>query len=292
MQRKRAQLPEGCHTGQQVPEQWESRGRHAAGGYGGNAGAGGQGGGGAGGTIKLVGSVVFTNGLHVDAAGGAGVNPGQTGRLLLGRHNATDAFGGDGSFQTPETGPGPTGPNPFLSSGADTPYIPDPDMIGGAEVYGLTDLSPVGWGHVLANVPADALAALVRIPLEGWTGYDGLFLMNFLSDDALDDPAFGVGEQGTQHLQGLLRQGYELNPMFGGSGPEGVPSLDPQRVYMTLISREQAGRFSVYATVGGVFYQATTDDLTGGEALFLVVPEPTSLAILVVGGLACLIRRR
>jgi hypothetical protein len=93
-------------------------------------------------------------------------------------------------------------------------------------------------------------------------------------------------------LQALLRQGYALNPMFGGSGPEGMPSLDARRVYATLILREQAGRFSLSAIVDGVFYQATTPDLPSGEALFLVIPEPASLAILAVGGLACLLRRR
>jgi hypothetical protein len=260
------------------------------GGKGGDAGAGGQGGGGAGGTIKLVGSTLFTSGLQVDAAGGAGANPGQPGRLLLGRHNSDDPFAVDGTFQNPETGPGPVGPNPFLASGAETPYIAG-ELEGGAEVYGLTGLSPDAFRFALVDAPPDTGAALVRIPLQSWVGYDGLFLINTLSDTALDDPSFGVDEPGGHHMQGLIRQGCDRNPMFGGSGPETMPSLDPQRVYMTLIPREETGRFAVSAEVGGLLYQAATDDLPSGT-LFLVVPEPTSAAILLLGALACVARRR
>jgi hypothetical protein len=162
----------------------------------------------------------------------------------------------------------------------------------GAEVYGLTSLTPDGWGSVLDSIPPDALAALVRVSLEGWTGYDGLFLMNLLSADALDDPAFGVGDLGTHHVQGLIRQGYERNPMFGGAGPEGLGPLGPRAVYMTMIPREQTGLFTVSASVAGESYLAAMDDLGNGEAMFLVVPEPTSLAILALGGLACLAGRR
>ena len=159
-------------------------------------------------------------------------------------------------------------------------------------MYGLTNLSPDVFRRILADAPADALAALVRTPLQSWAGYDGLFLINLLPDDALDDPAFGVGQDAAPHLQSLLRQGCDLNPMFGGGGPKPVESLDARGVYVTLIAREQTGRFSLTAGVGGEFYQASTDDLAGGGALFLVVPEPTSLAILLAVALACPIRRR
>ena len=79
------------------------------GGDGGPAGAGGQGGGGAGGTVKLVGSIVFTDRMNLNAGGGAGASPGQDGRFILGRHNQTDEFGVNGSFQDPEMGSGPMG---------------------------------------------------------------------------------------------------------------------------------------------------------------------------------------
>ena len=64
-----------------------------------------------------------------------------------------------------------------------------------------------------------------------------------------------------------------------------VPAILPQ-------IRRSSGRFTVSAAVGGEFYLAAMDDLGSGEAMFLVVPEPTSLAVLVVGGLACLMGSR
>jgi len=260
--------------------------------------AGGAGGGGAGGTIKLVGSVVVTDaGTTVDLTGGASSgNPGGAGRLLIG-DNCGPSYGGSGVYQTPETGPGPMlQQNPFLAGTyPPTPYIPD--LVGGAEGYGLSPLGASDFPAVCAAAPPGARAALVRMDvgpgMPDFAGYDALFYVN-LSDEGIDQPGFGLWPAPDAYfLWYLIVRGCQRDPAFGGSGPVTLDVLDGQGVYVTLMPEDQpAGTYFMQCMIHGQIFQAYgTGALADGEALYLV-PEPGALVLLAVGGLSMMCRRR
>jgi hypothetical protein len=244
-----------------------------------------------------VGTLLVTDGATVDTAGGAmpGSDPGDTGRLLLGDNRAA-GYAGDGTFQTPETGPGSRGPNPFLTSQTETPYLPE--VLNGAEVYGLTALSSMDFPDILSAAPQGTFAALLRMDvgpgLPDFVGFDALFFINTLWGTDLADPQFGIGEDGTLFSHRLIEQGWARDPFYGGGGPEELGLLASQGVYATLIPEGLTGRFSMCAELDGQLFVAVLDDLQNGEALFLV-PEPPTGAVgvlLVTGVMALRLRKR
>ena len=133
---------------------------------------------------SLYGSVVIGGGSFVSAAGGpagTGAQSGASGRFLY-RSNTTAGFTGTVSSTNTFSGTGIKHTNPFLASNAQAPEIPS--LIGGAETFGLTTLSPTAFPLILAAAPAGSAAALYvthtgpGVYSTDFAGFDYLFFIN------------------------------------------------------------------------------------------------------------------
>jgi len=271
----------------------------------------------------IQGTVVNASGGVVTVSGGAGGDgnggAGGGGRFLFGQ-NTSGGFGGtvNGSSSTMST-VGPKGGNPFVGGTPSTPFIPGltDGSITSAAVYGLGDgtltaanVATAMGGSLPAfdvnGVPlASAGEALVRLHLvsgttynnnfnstdKGGANYDTLVLLN-LSTGAISTPQFGVDGANQQ----LLLDGYTRNPIFGGSGPALLPLLALGGAYATLLP---AGSMIDPATISGDFgagvQTALAANLQNGQALYIPVPEPSTVVLALLGGalaLAAWRRRR
>jgi hypothetical protein len=232
------------------------------------------------------------------SSGGAGITAGQAGqagRLVLG-DSTTDVFGG-----------AVTGASIIEMNAADlayhgmrwfnqhiaglntrTPLIPG--LNDGADILGLTGLSSddAEFDAVRAGAPDFARAALVLMDTgpaaleQNWDGFDMLLMLNLWSRP-LKSPQLGVGAEG--YLQQLMRGGYARSPFFGGGGYEPIDELLPGEVYALLVPEGQTG-FNLLAEGYDPGFAATM-----GDPLY-IVPEPATLSLLALGGLAVLRRRR
>lgn len=254
-----------------------SGGRGGAGQTGGNGGQAGHTGAGAGGTIKLVGSVLDASGATADVRGGA---------VLLGQVAADNGRIVTGS-NTVGGGPGVTGQatqvvdvgmrtlNPYLLGGTETPYIAG--LLGGAEAFGLLDLTAADFDEVRASAPTGAIVALLRLDIgpagyaDDYVGFDLLLMIN-LVDATLTAPSLGIDADGLDEtfLQPLGIGGFALDPRFGGSGGfMALTTLDPFAVWGTLIP-ENGG--IVNASVDGAS-PISGVSLVNGEYVFLTGPQ-------------------
>jgi hypothetical protein len=258
----------------------------AAGASGGAGGAGGAGGGGAGGTAKLFASVVIGSGtvFAPGGIGGGGIfggNGGSNGRLVLGS-NTSDGFTPSLNNATVSTYSGSRRANPFVQGAPAVPFLPD--LPGGAEIYGLTTLTPADFPSVVANAPDFSDVALYRVHVgpsgydTDFSGFDLLFYIN-LSGAPVDLPVLGAGGSATA---GLLQGGFARDTRFGGGGPAPLAQLAPGAVWVTPIP----------ATVSDVAFGYTRDGrlqstdsaalpngLANGNALYITGFVPPSLSI-------------
>lgn len=273
-------------------------GSGAGGGYGGSGGSGssgangGAGAGGAGGTVSLVGTRVLTSNTTVIGEAGGYTplgNAGQDGRLLIGDfEGAARVFDSRSRHQAIEQGSGPVAANPYLG-GAAAPYIPD--LVGGAELAGLTGLTPGALKAWLGQAPDKALAALVRLDQIGgvWAapGYDLMLLVNLQASPLLD-PKMALSDSGG--LLPLVQGGWQTSAAFGGSGWIAMEALPVAGVYATLVPETWNAPVQLAAVFGGqVFDAASASGLQDGQTLYLPVPEPAS-ALLLAAGLLMLLR--
>ena len=188
------------------------------------------------------------------------------------------------------------GVNPLINGATTlTPYLPD--LVGGAELFGLLDgldANAADFAEVRGSAPADAVAAIMRFDLgpvghaDDFTGFDLLVLLN-LTDDALAAPMLGVdpADADPGFLLPLLQGGYETNPLFGGVGPGVLAELPALGVYGTLVPHSGT-LFNV--SVGGA--DPLSISLANGEFTH-VVPAPATLPLLTFGmrGLVWMRRR-
>lgn len=247
--------------------------------------------------MKIVASV-WRGAGGVETPGGQGDQTGGDGRLVVGL-NTTGLVPGGTSVAGAQTIAisqdghhlGARGLNHHLYGGStETPYIPG--LADGADSFGLTSLSAadVDLAALLAGTPSAAAAALCLTD-EGpaslaadWDGFDMLLMVN-LSDRPLVAPMLGVGEAG--YLMNLKQGGFTRDPLFGGSGDELLTELPAGAVYALLVP-EGSTHFNMMAS-GCQF--AHEESLGCGEAMY-TVPEPATLGLLVLGGMALVARRR
>ncbi|MEQ9460337.1 MAG: hypothetical protein RIG82_05245 [Phycisphaeraceae bacterium] len=255
-----------------------------AGGDGGSGGRGGHSGGGSGGTVKLVGTTVSGGGT-IDLSGGQGgdntrsSDEGGLGRFLVGTNavlpgaSSKGVFGGSVTGQDSTTRIGSLSPNPFI---ADAPLVPNlPNLVGGAEAFGLTDLDAtlieVSPGVTLVSqTPANALGGIARYDLNvedvsAFVGYDLLVLYS-ARPETLENPRFGVGQEGFGER--LLIGGAVNDPLFGGITDQVLPGLGSFGVYTTLIPENTEHFFFSFETAGNV-YSAQQQFLNDGEFMFV-----------------------
>jgi len=182
------------------------------------------------------------NAVQVQAPGGAGSGAagtsGANGRFVLGANNVAP-FVGSVTAATQETFAGMTVINPFITvqSLAQTALIPD--LLGGAEGFGLLHAEARDLTGLLAQAPANAVAALVLTdtsPTGDGVIYGGSQLLLFvnLTGDNLYDPCLGIGGAG---MFTPLRQGGVNNCRFlpGDPGPIVLDQLRRQAIYATVV---------------------------------------------------------
>jgi hypothetical protein len=240
------------------------------------------------------------------ANGGAGVGgaSGHNGSFVLGNNVLLPtSISVLGAGVTPTTGA--QGANPFINSGAKTPYIPN--LTGGAELYGVlgnVSAQDAFFQPFSSAAPKGAIAALIRVQTGpgvfdlGFTGFDNLLFVN-LTGSALSVPELGISETGPDGclLNPLMTGGFATDPLFGGDGPADLGSLAGFDVWDTLIP--DSGTLFNFAGDG---YSLTNVALEDGDAAYLVptqggpstVPEPTTLGLVLAGllGLGVIRRRR
>ena len=222
-------------------------GSGAAGGSGGLSSGGAGGGGGAGGTVKLFGTIVDASGAPADTSGGAGgdggggetpfgVNPdggdGEDGRLIFSSNVAGGGATGVGT--NPQSFDGQRGNNVFIKGADSTALIAD--LLGGADMFGLLagiDANATDFDAIRAGAPGNARAALARFDLgptgysDDYIGFDMLLFINLLPTGLLN-PMIGVDPLGQDagFLESLRVGGVANDPLFGGSGPQVLASLE------------------------------------------------------------------
>jgi hypothetical protein len=179
--------------------------------------------------VSGTGDVSVIGGLH-----GALVSRAGDGRFLLGRNDGGTLELETTVAEAPVTPP--RAPSPYLSPAGLVPYIPD--LIDGAEAYGLTGLSAFDFPALLSSAPPGTEAALLRMDVgppgfdDDFVGFDMVLFVN-LTAEPLAAPAFGAGVQG--HLAPLQIGGFARSPVFGGAGPVTLSALGPHAVWATLV---------------------------------------------------------
>jgi hypothetical protein len=241
--------------------------------------------------VKLFGSVVDGTGATVNTSGGTGGNAGGNGRLIFGSntgiYNGTATGASIGNFV------GTREANPFILGNPMTPDVPD--LLGGAEAYGLTGLNANDLTGLLGAIPFNAVAALLRLDIgpagfaDDFTGFDMLLILNLLGSP-LANPMLGIDPAGQNSLftVGLLQGGFMHDPLFGGGGPVGLGSLGALDVYATLIP-DSGTRFNGAFDSFGQHITGSVDGLQDGGAFFFIRPIPEPSTILLFGsGLAAM----
>ncbi len=265
------------------------------GGDGGVGGTGGAAGGGAGGTIKLFASKlsIATDGagnatVTVDTAGGQGTlatSDGGDGRILLGSNDSDASDERVISTTTLDTAnyyAGPTAANPFIysTSAQSTPYIPD--LLGGAQVYGLLDLAAgLDYKTLLDfdlntvaqdDAPADALVALYRVDsgyealLGGealdFSGYDLLLMIN-LTQMNLAIPSLGIHLADSADATLTTRLGYDG---LADSELVQLDALNAGAIWVTLVPETV---LTVSASINGQVSNLSAAELGVDEVAYI-----------------------
>ncbi len=187
---------------------------------------------------------------------------------------------------------GPTRANPFISGSPQTPFIAE--LPGGAEAFGITGIAAdselgltggnnnngpnalIDFPSIVANSPKGASLALLdeqfgSTPFEAeFPGYTFVLYIN-LTDQPLDAPQLGVGQSG--YLQDLLQEGYQNDPLFGGSGPVTLSQLGPYQVYTTLVPTSSTN-FNAAFSRSGTSYSGSTASLTEGIPFYIGASVP------------------
>jgi autotransporter-associated beta strand protein len=263
----------------------QNGGAGGPGGSGGNGGSGGSGGGGAGGTVSVLASV--WSGANIIARaqggpGGPGASTGGDGHAIL-ANNAwiSSAQSVDVSWVWSTA---PQNYNPWTTTY--TPRIPD--LVGGADAWGLTTLSASDFPAVVAGAPAGSTMAIVRLPVAPGTyntqfaGYDYLAMINLSGTTShplavnLASPYMIINGNGQRLYQG----GWSHDPQFGYFfGPQPMSALTSGQVYLTLVNNTsdslvQAGWNNLAGLFRGISSPGT---LASGGVLYGPGPQPTAV---------------
>lgn len=261
-------------------------GAGTTGAQGGAGGVGAGGGGGAGGTVKLTGTTLtFTGTSTINVAGGAGAaanaggsgsaagKTGGGGRVITGANTSftlPTLQGDTASVQTT----GPTAANPYVGDSANiTPDIAD--LAGGANLYGLLQGVTLANLPLPANLPADAVAAVLRISptaigLANYTGDDLLVFVN-LTNLTLAAPGIGVDKAAASLMVGYLGSTSTLT------------ALSPGGIWATLVPK--GATFAVNASLGNPNFSAFSGTLTPGGIGYISAVRPAVQTATALGGL-------
>ncbi len=234
-----------------------------AGGTGGAGGAGGYGGGGAGGTIILQSSVFSPGFGWLDVrGGGGGTSFASPGRITVRDNIAGDMRPVNLAGNSPSIFPAGLASTSFNTHAwTQTPMIPD--LIDGAEVYGLADLDATDFADTLAHAPAGAELALIRLDVgpapfhHDFIGHDFIAVIN-LSDGPIPGVRMSVQQTPVTTLQtwGTVRRA-------NNQSSQPLAGLAPGEVWITLVpSSTSQFRFGTASTL-------VTGNPGVGEALYI-----------------------
>src|SRR5204863_1702760 len=149
-------------------------------------------------------------------------------------------------------------------------------LVGGADAYGLTNLTRANFASIVAGMHATSGAAVVLLDVgptgyaDNYTGYDMLLYINLLGAP-LSNPKLGAGA--TDFSKPLLVGGYANDPAFGGAGAQTLTQIGGSAVYATLVP---TGTTNFQASFGrnGTTFAAAASSLSYGVPLYVDSTPP------------------
>jgi hypothetical protein len=217
----------------------------------------------------------------VAAGGGGGL--GDTGHVI----QLYNAFNFANSSVTSGSAPlnaniGPQSYDPWTAGNA--PRVPD--VVGGADAFGLTNLTTGSVSGVVGAAPAGSSVAILRVPIgpgpyqTQFSGFDYLFEINLTGTSAhsgtvaLGSPFMVVNGNG----QNLTLGGWVHDPNFGGSGNVPLSALGNNQIYLALVNNNiDPTVLGGYTNPAGLPRYFSTAALGASSALYGPPPAPSAV---------------
>ena len=146
-----------------------------------------------------------------------------------------------------------------------------PDLVGGAEAFGLLPLKATNAAiaALIADAPPGAAVSMHLLATgsagfdDAYDGFNMLLLVNYCPE-LVDNPSFGANGA----CVGLRQRGYVHDSAFGGTGAAILTSLPPYAAYAALVP-DSAVQYQAAFEIGGVSCWSLVPSLAPGGHLWM-----------------------